>query len=202
MFHAREEHEVMERFNATSRILLLDDMLPHKGRPSCSPAAAGARTPALDDSYDGPADAEDRAGRDRARRVLCVFEAVFVTGHDREDPGAAEASLLRQALTRSKRDEMKKQEPLRCSGSCLYCLIGVRQRLFHIGAAVIPPTAGNGPRGAKKESVSPSAARTPSGRTTRRGGASGASAARSTTAVAFRSRMTRLTRAVWVPPPR
>ena len=39
-----------------------------------------------------------------------------------------------------------------------------------------------------------------SGRTTRRGGASGASAARSTTGVAFRSRMTRLTRAVWVPP--
>ena len=52
----------------------------------------------------------------------------------------------------------------------------------------------------EKESVFPSDARIPSGRTTHRGGASGASAARSTTAVAFRSRMTRLTRAVWVPP--
>ena len=99
VFHAREEHEVMETIQCHKpHILLLDDMLPHKGGLHVL-----------------------RQLRERGHRLSTILMTVlstqkivrdatelgasyvfpkpfFVTGHDREDPGTAEVMLHRQSI--------------------------------------------------------------------------------------------------------
>ena len=70
---------------------------------------------ALDDPYDGPADAEDRAGRDQL--ASCVSKPFSSQAMIEKIQELLKACSSRRSLTRSERDEMKNKS--RCDAAAL-----------------------------------------------------------------------------------